>query len=166
MLAYLGSTAPASIVVPANGRVVAEVLGPVVRAGAPISALAAPPTPTDMTAVVLDVISARTGYPRDMLDPDLDLEADLSIGSIKRTEMIGELADRLGLAAAGTALDESVVEDLARIKTIAGIVAWLDEHLQPGPDAPSAELVTPGGVLAPRSVTSWPGDLDPHPPNW
>ena len=42
----------------------------------------------------------RTGYPIDMLDPDLDLEADLSIDSIKRIEIVGELADRIGLDAA------------------------------------------------------------------
>ena len=93
--------------------------------------------PTDLTAVVLDIVSARTGYPRDMLDPDLDLEADLSIGSIKRTEMIGELADRIGLGGIGAILDESVIEDLARIKTIAGIVAWLEDHLGPGRRPPS-----------------------------
>ncbi len=122
MLAYLGSTAPASIVVPA---LVTEVAA---MSAAPVAVAAAP---TDMAAIVLDIVSARTGYPRDMLDPDLDLEADLSIGSIKRTEMIGELADRLGLGIDGTAIDESVIEDLARIKTIAGIVAWLEEHIAP-----------------------------------
>jgi len=119
MLSYLGSgpAASAPILVPAVATVAAVPL-----------AAPTPAVPTDLTAVVLDIVSARTGYPRDMLDPDLDLEADLSIGSIKRTEMIGELADRLGLGAAGAALDESLVEDLARIKTIAGIVAWLEEH--------------------------------------
>ncbi len=43
------------------------------------------------------MVSERTGYPLDMLDPDLDLEADLSIDSIKRTEILGELTDRIGL---------------------------------------------------------------------
>ncbi|MEJ8641392.1 SDR family NAD(P)-dependent oxidoreductase [Streptomyces sp. MS1.HAVA.3] len=47
--------------------------------------------------VVLDIVHTRTGYPLDMLDPGLDLEADLSIDSIKRVEIIGALADRIGL---------------------------------------------------------------------
>jgi hypothetical protein len=65
-----------------------------------------------------------------MLDPDLDLEADLGIDSIKRAEVLGELAQRLGLAGAGGPGDvddvgESVVEELARVKTIRGIVDWV-----------------------------------------
>ncbi|MCF2530953.1 type I polyketide synthase [Yinghuangia soli] len=71
---------------------------------------------------VLDVIGTRTGYPRDMLDTGLDLEADLSIDSIKRTEIIGELAMRLDM------LDEALVERLARVKTISAIVEGLVEH--------------------------------------
>ncbi len=47
------------------------------------------------------LVSARTGYPADMLGPDLDLEADLSIDSIKRTELVGLLTDQLGLARTG-----------------------------------------------------------------
>ncbi|MEO6091289.1 MAG: beta-ketoacyl synthase N-terminal-like domain-containing protein, partial [Umezawaea sp.] len=69
----------------------------------------------DIGLIVLRTISARTGYPPEMLEPGLDLEADLSIDSIKRTEIIGELAATLGLT--GTSVDE-----LARIKTIEGIV--------------------------------------------
>ncbi|MEA2828535.1 MAG: hypothetical protein QOG43_2974, partial [Actinomycetota bacterium] len=148
MLAYLGSTAPASVVVPATRTVLAAAV-----VTAPAAAVA-PETPAvvDLTAVVLDIVSARTGYPRDMLDVDLDLEADLSIGSIKRTEMIGELADRLGLGSVGATLDEGMVEDLARLKTIAGIVAWLEDHLTPTPSEP----VTPTALRGPVPVTSSP----------
>ncbi|HEX6524789.1 MAG TPA: SDR family NAD(P)-dependent oxidoreductase [Streptosporangiaceae bacterium] len=79
---------------------------------------------------VVAVVSGRTGYPRDMLGPDLDLEADLSVDSIKRVEIIGALAERLGLAAAGTAGRDTIVEELARIKTISGITGWLAGHLE------------------------------------
>lgn len=78
-----------------------------------------------MTSIVAD----RTGYPVDMLNPDLDLEADLSIDSIKRIEILGELAERAGLPGADEgSLDESVVEALAMIKTIRGIATWIVEH--------------------------------------
>ena len=140
MLAYLGATV-APIVVAATETAAPEL------AAATIPPPAAIPVPTDLTAVVLDIVSARTGYPRDMLDPDLDLEADLSIGSIKRTEMIGELADRIGLGGIGAMLDESVIEDLARIKTIAGIVAWLEDHL----GQVAAPLATPTTEPDPES---------------
>src|SRR5678816_1842271 len=84
---------------------------------------------------------ARTGYPEDMLGPDLDVEADLSIDSIKRLEILGELADALGLTDGGS-LDqlEDLVEQLAARKTLRGIVEFLVEHedrlggaAQPGP---------------------------------
>ncbi|WP_084011278.1 type I polyketide synthase [Pseudofrankia sp. DC12] len=78
---------------------------------------------------VVEVIGSQTGYPAEMLEPGLDLEADLSIDSIKRTEILGELAGRLGLAGAeGGELDESVVEELAAIKTVDGIVDWIVAH--------------------------------------
>ncbi len=87
--------------------------------------------------VVVGVIAEQTGYPVEMLEPDLDLEADLSIDSIKRTEVLGELAGRLGLAAPGSGeLDESVVEELAAIKTVRGIVDWI--VARPGPGEPAA----------------------------
>lgn len=102
----------------------------VAEAAAP--ATAAPAEPLDAERAldaVLDVIGTRTGYPRDMLDTGLDLEADLSVDSIKRTEIIGELAVRLDM------LDESLVERLARVKTISAIVEGLLEHQGSGASA-------------------------------
>ena len=60
------------------------------------------------------IVSERTGYPVDMLEPDLDLEADLSIDSIKRIEIVGELAERLGLGAGGGARRRAAVEAAGR----------------------------------------------------
>ena len=75
------------------------------------------------------IVSARTGYPEDMLGPDLDVEADLSIDSIKRLEILGELADAIGLSDDGS-LDqlEDLVEELAARKTLRGIVEFLISH--------------------------------------
>ncbi|MEU7062365.1 SDR family NAD(P)-dependent oxidoreductase [Streptomyces sp. NPDC046161] len=78
--------------------------------------------------VVLEIVHSRTGYPRDMLDPALDLEADLSIDSIKRVEIIGALADRIGLPQGVDGTAESAVEELSRIKTLRGIVDWVVSH--------------------------------------
>ncbi|HEY4377226.1 MAG TPA: acyltransferase domain-containing protein, partial [Acidimicrobiales bacterium] len=50
----------------------------------------------ELLRAVQSIVSERTGYPIEMLDPDLDLEADLSIDSIKRIEIVGELAERIG----------------------------------------------------------------------
>ncbi|MFF7296979.1 SDR family oxidoreductase [Streptomyces sp. NPDC008265] len=76
---------------------------------------------------VLELISERTGYPLDMVEPDLDLEADLSVDSIKRAEIAGELARRLGAFddSAGPALDDAELEELTRARTASAIARWM-----------------------------------------
>ncbi|MER6736121.1 SDR family oxidoreductase [Streptomyces puniciscabiei] len=80
---------------------------------------------TDVEQVVLEIISERTGYPVDMIEPGLDLEADLSIDSIKRAEIAGELAQRLGIAGGADVLDDAALEELTKARTAAAVTAWL-----------------------------------------
>ena len=75
------------------------------------------PTALDATEVLLEIVSERTGYPTEMLDLDLDLEADLSIDSIKRVEILGALDERMGGSGGG-----EVPEELVAVKTLRGIV--------------------------------------------
>ncbi|MFD7083796.1 SDR family NAD(P)-dependent oxidoreductase [Streptomyces sp. NPDC059918] len=104
---------------------------------------------------VLEIVHTRTGYPRDMLDPELDLEADLSIDSIKRVEIIGALADRIGLPTEPGDSAESAVEELSRIKTLRGVVDWVTTHAAaqaapadgPAP-APAANEAAPAAAPA------------------
>jgi len=92
-------------------------------------------------------VSERTGYPVEMLDPDLDLEAELSIDSIKRIEILGELAERVGLPGMDeTGVDESVIEELALIKTLRGIVDWVEDHDDLVPDGGPPENGSAGDV--------------------
>ncbi|MEV7343413.1 SDR family oxidoreductase [Streptomyces sp. NPDC093544] len=109
----------------------------------PIPALAAVTAGASVLSVVLDVIGERTGYPVDMIEPDLDLEADLSVDSIKRAEIAGELAGRLGLTATG----EADVEELAKARTAAAITALVERFTGPGSTpapAPAATATTAG----------------------
>ena len=102
---------------------------------------------------IVAIVSERTGYPVEMLDPDLDLEAELSIDSIKRIEILGELAERVGLPGMDeTGVDESVIEELALIKTLRGIVDWVDDHrdLAPGRRAGGNGSVGDAGVTGAR----------------
>jgi NAD(P)-dependent dehydrogenase (short-subunit alcohol dehydrogenase family) len=94
---------------------------------------------------VLGIVAERTGYPTDMLDSDLDLEADLSIDSIKRIEIIGELAERIGLSDDSGGVDDNTVEELAQLKTISEIVNWID-RLDAGADSASEAVSTTPGV--------------------
>ena len=40
---------------------------------------------------MLEIVAEKTGYPKDMLDPDLDLEADLGIDTVKQAEMFAAI---------------------------------------------------------------------------
>jgi acyl transferase domain-containing protein/NAD(P)-dependent dehydrogenase (short-subunit alcohol dehydrogenase family) len=113
------------------------------QAGEPSPGTPAEPaalTHEGVLATVRSLVSERTGYPVDMLEADLDLEADLSIDSIKRTELIGLLTDRLAVTCSGLTLDDSVTEELSRLRTLRGIVDWIIDHLGTPPPAPT----TPG----------------------
>ncbi len=99
-------------------------------------------TPESVLATVRSLVSERTGYPMDMLEADLDLEADLSIDSIKRTELIGLLTDRLGLAGTATALNEPELEELACLRTLRGIVDWITNRADTPPQTTSAQATS------------------------
>ncbi|MGH9214324.1 MAG: SDR family NAD(P)-dependent oxidoreductase [Acidimicrobiales bacterium] len=113
----------------------------------------------ELLTAIVDVVAERTGYPREMLDPDLDLEADLSIDSIKRIEIIGELADRVGLPgtdpvgnAEGGGVDEAVVEELAQLKSLRAIVAWIDAQDDAGHGSPTRATTGPVVATAPGAA--------------
>ncbi|MEJ5102533.1 SDR family NAD(P)-dependent oxidoreductase [Chryseobacterium sp. MYb328] len=89
-------------------------------------AVKAAPT-RDIKALLLQVVSDKTGYPQEMLGMEMDLEADLSIDSIKRVEIIGTLRNELGTLAKGNTNEDMVMEQLAGIKTLSGLVSWLTE---------------------------------------
>lgn len=48
---------------------------------------------------LLEVVADKTGYPRDMLGLDMDLESDLGIDSIKRVEILAAMEERFPHAA-------------------------------------------------------------------
>ena len=115
----LPAAAPATVSITTTTTV--EVAMP--AAVAPASAAA------NFTQVLLDIVSASTGYPPESLDLDLDLEADLSIDSIKRLEVVGQLTDRLGIAGGGS--KDAMLDQLASLKTLRAMVAWLEARHAP-----------------------------------
>lgn len=123
-VAVAAPTAPPVLELPAA-------VSPTAAAGStttPVTAADAASAPTDpesVLAAVLTVVADRTGYPVEMIEPELDLEADLSVDSIKRAEIAGELAVRLGLP-----LDASgELDGLSTARTAAGITGLLVERL-------------------------------------
>jgi acyl transferase domain-containing protein/NAD(P)-dependent dehydrogenase (short-subunit alcohol dehydrogenase family) len=67
----------------------------------PAAPAAAVPPPLDadepVRRRVLEIVAAQTGYPADMLDPDLDLEADLGIDTVKQAEMFAAIRGEWGI---------------------------------------------------------------------
>ena len=57
------------------------------------SVVVAAPAATDdsIKDKVLEIVAEKTGYPKDMLDLDLDLEADLGIDTVKQAEMFAAI---------------------------------------------------------------------------
>jgi NAD(P)-dependent dehydrogenase (short-subunit alcohol dehydrogenase family)/acyl carrier protein len=69
--------------------------------------------------ILLDVIAEKTGYPPEMLDLDMALDADLGIDSIKRVEILSALQERLPEAPA------IKPEHLGTLHNLRQIVAFL-----------------------------------------
>ncbi|MFE4290504.1 beta-ketoacyl synthase N-terminal-like domain-containing protein, partial [Streptomyces sp. NPDC056647] len=162
MLSYLGGPAAVPADRPAVYAAAPQLSAPVALPAAPVPATAvvttAAPAPTvaapvlDRAAVlgaVLAVVAERTGYPVDMIEPDLDLEADLSVDSIKRTEIAGELAVRLGLPVDGGA----ELDGLSAARTAAGIAGLLATKVAELPtSAPAVETPAAAAPVVDRAA--------------
>ena len=166
MLRYLGAELPQG----ANGGREAEaaparmaveppppeaVVGP--RAAPAPSAHRPGATARPLSVALLAIVSERTGYPIEMLDLDLDLEADLSIDSIKRIEILGALNEEAGLAERLGDRRDELLEELAGIKTLRGIVAWIEERAPipaAEPVASAAERVASGAPVAATAIAA------------
>ncbi|MEU1545310.1 SDR family NAD(P)-dependent oxidoreductase [Nocardia sp. NPDC005745] len=80
----------------------------------------AAPVPDDQLRRALrEVVAEKTGYPVEMVDPSMDLEADLGVDSIKRVQVIGALQERF------PELPSLGPEQLGTLRTLDQIVAEL-----------------------------------------
>jgi acyl transferase domain-containing protein/NAD(P)H-dependent flavin oxidoreductase YrpB (nitropropane dioxygenase family) len=154
MMSFLGNVEPARApidVEPARPAV-AELPAPTPAAPPPAAAAEAKrEKPADIAAVLLDIVSQRTGYPLEMLDLDLDLEADLSIDSIKRVEILGAVAERMGARTDGGAGE--LPENVVALKTLRAIIDALrplasGDAPSPQPAPSAAEAETPSAPVS------------------
>ena len=156
---------------PAAPRITPEQLGTIrtlrqviahLSAGMPAAVPAAQPTPAPAAAgpeiakVLLEIVSAQTGYPAESLNHDMDMESDLGIDSIKRVAILSELQEKLPAAPRITP------ERLGAIRTLRQVIA----HLSAGgaPAAAPAVRTAPVKTAEPDVITREvlkAADLDP-----
>ncbi len=132
------------------GAYVAGVDIPAVEAAAPIvlEAPASTPTvaevgPAHAIETVKEIIAEQTGYAADMLEDDLDLEADLGIDTVKQVEIFAKIA---------SAFDFSVPEDLKLrdLNTIEKLAAYISTRV----DAPGVPSGSHSGVTSAVAVNA------------
>jgi acyl transferase domain-containing protein/NAD(P)H-dependent flavin oxidoreductase YrpB (nitropropane dioxygenase family)/NAD(P)-dependent dehydrogenase (short-subunit alcohol dehydrogenase family) len=81
-----------------------------------------------ITSCLLKIVSERTGYPVEMLDFNVDLEADLGIDSIKKVEITGLLLQQLFPGMLSGAPEE--MEEFVRFKTLKEILDRVEGYTQ------------------------------------
>ncbi|MET7305229.1 SDR family NAD(P)-dependent oxidoreductase, partial [Embleya sp. NPDC005575] len=96
--------------------------------------------------VALAIVAELTGYPVEMLTPEMDLEVDLGVDSIKRVQILTRLRDHFpGEANVDPA-------DLARLRTIAAIADKINSLRTPqGAGAPAQTPVVAPAAPAVRA---------------
>ena len=73
--------------------------------------------------VTIEVVSEKTGYPKEMIELNMDIESDLGIDSIKRVEILGSIQDKI------PALLEIPADELGEMRTLGQIVNFLKDGL-------------------------------------
>jgi acyl transferase domain-containing protein/NAD(P)H-dependent flavin oxidoreductase YrpB (nitropropane dioxygenase family)/NAD(P)-dependent dehydrogenase (short-subunit alcohol dehydrogenase family) len=126
--------------------------------GVSLPEVSAIPDREELAARLVAIVSERTGYPPEMLDLDLDLEADLGIDSIKRIEILGNYQKSFNFTA-----DEDIaviMEELAKIKTLRGVIEWVDTRLRAVLAGQSTDADVQAKSAEHLDVDAW-GEIEP-----
>ena len=97
----------------------------------------------EMVEVVVSIVSELTGYPAELLDLDLDMEADLGVDTVKQAEVFAAVRERFGVER-----DENL--QLRDFPTLNHVVGWISEKVGSLPKAgePAVEIVPTGSTEA------------------
>jgi len=131
-----------------NGQL--EVSSPSVAAPALASTSSDVPTVSGdgLMTLLLDVVSDKTGYPSDMLNMEMELEADLGIDSIKRVEILSAMQDAV------PQLPEVDTSVMAELVTLGQIVDYMNGQLEGDSAAISSPAMSAVESQAAASSTS------------
>jgi NAD(P)-dependent dehydrogenase (short-subunit alcohol dehydrogenase family) len=75
----------------------------------------------DVVAAVVEIVSGLTGYPPELLEVDLDLEADLGVDTVKQAEVFAAVRERFSVPR-----DENL--RLRDFPTLAHVIGWIRER--------------------------------------
>ena len=106
---------------------------------------------------ILDLAVEKTGYPRDMLDLDLDLEADLGVDTVKQAEMFAAIREIYSIPR-----DEN--RKLRDYPTLAHVIRFVYESrpdLAPGVSPKPATVAVAATDYANRHGRPWPHSQHP-----
>jgi acyl transferase domain-containing protein/NAD(P)-dependent dehydrogenase (short-subunit alcohol dehydrogenase family)/acyl carrier protein len=142
---FLGAT-PASTASPAATPPAGETNVAATDPTAAAAAAAESTPPNDalpgLEGILLDIVSEKTGYPVEVLELDMGLDADLGIDSIKRVEILSALRESVPAA------PEVTSDHLGSLQTLRQVV----EHLRGG-EAGVVETPIPVVTTPPAPVT-------------
>lgn len=144
-----------------------EATGAPVTAPAVVKAPAASISETsqgpDLQAVMLAVVSEKTGYPLEMLSLTMEMEAELGIDSIKRVEILAEVQDRIPGLPTVDAARMSAMRTLGEIGTY--LASLMPDARLGVPDIPPPQpSPAPGAFLSATPVqAALPARADPAP---
>ncbi|MGD8251400.1 MAG: SDR family NAD(P)-dependent oxidoreductase [Desulfobacterales bacterium] len=96
--------------------------------------------------VLIDIVSDLTGYPKEMLSMDMDMETDLGIDSIKRVEILSTIEERLPGLAPGSP------DAMAELRTLSQVASALANSGSVGSTADDAHPLDRAN--APRPAAS------------
>ncbi|MBO7191042.1 MAG: SDR family NAD(P)-dependent oxidoreductase, partial [Elusimicrobiaceae bacterium] len=97
-----------------------------------------------ITREIVKMVAEKTGYPEDMLDLDLDMEADLGIDTVKQAELFAAMREHYGI----TAQQEGI--QLKDYPTIRHCIKYV---LTNAGGAPAQAAVAPVQTPAPAPIT-------------
>ncbi|HEX3222245.1 MAG TPA: SDR family NAD(P)-dependent oxidoreductase [Nocardioides sp.] len=152
--------APAALVTGVDGAVATAPTPPAPAPAAPApAAVVAPtagPSQEEVTEAVVSIVAEMTGYPPELLDLDLDLEADLGVDTVKQAEVFAAVRERFGVER-----DESL--SLRDFPTLTHVIGWVRDKTATTPTTPAPEAAAPANESATAEglhLTTVVGDLD------
>ena len=108
---------------------------------------------------MIGIVAEMTGYPPELLDLDLDLEADLGVDTVKQAEVFAAVRERFDVER-----DDNL--QLRDFPTLTHVIGWVRDKTgiqataAAAPAAPAAAGAAPEAPSAQSNAAAFVGDFD------